>query len=588
MAPKRKAKAPAPPAVIALAPAVPVAAVIPKAKARGKAAALALPPVPVPVLPAAKVRAKAKARVARPKVPAGGAAAGGGLAALLGGLPGGAGCPGGGAVAGLLGIGGGAPAPVRGGRGVGLAPLPPPPAPMGFGFPPPPPVGGLPGGGPCMAMGGMSALLDEQWVDCAVAPGLLHSPDLCKGRVIQTVTVNAGGQVDGSALFVMQTDYPADAAGKFLEVHYGGCSSPAYSALLGQAFPCGNRSGQNAGILHLCTSPLGTCTASAGGRQVLHITAFRLRNLKQVSDPWACDLRALGAMEKEDTLPVPAGPPLFSGHQGLAESIFGADPGGRPRHRRRHHGSSSSGSSDEKKVDKLRRRLLEKRALSSTLAPSERVRYQMELEELKSGRGKKKHRKQRSRSRVRSRSRKRRRRRKDRSSSSDRSRDSSGSDFRQPSSRSGARSALVEQHRRNPGSLYDSALERMAEHLGSRGGGKDSDTSKMWETYLQIVVLGTVKGDEIPVEQLQELRTLCVALNQGGRGQIKMLLDVLSQRFLAIEARLLGNKSLARGLELVSHERAGLASSLQLKSAGRVLEGEARLLRAGEKLRGAP
>ena len=235
---------------------------------------------------------------------------------------------------------------------------------------------------------------------------------------------------------------------------------------------------------------------------------------------------------------------------------------------------------------KLRKKLLEKRAQCPTLAPSARVRFQMELEDLSAKHGKKSRRKKKSsRSRTTSRGRRRRSRRRSRSSSTSRGRSSSSSVFRAPSSRSGSHSTLAEQSRRSPGSLYDSALERMAQHLGSRGGGKGLDSSKMWETYLQTVVLGTVRGDEIPVEQLQELRTLCVALNQGGQGQVKRLLDVLSQRFLAIEARLLGNRTLARGLELVSSERAGLATGLQLRSAGQALEAEARLVRAGEKLK---
>ena len=52
-------------------------------------------------------------------------------------------------------------------------------------------------------------------------------------------------------------------------------------------------------------------------------------------------------------------------------------------------------------------------------------------------------------------------------------------------------------------------------------------------------------------ERVQELRTLCEALNLAGKGKVRGLSNVLAQRFLALEQKTLGQRDLARGLELV-------------------------------------
>ena len=218
---------------------------------------------------------------------------------------------------------------------------------MGLGFPPGLPAGGMPGFPLMGPPAALPCLVKEQWADSSMSPGVLYSSDLTKGKVLQVVTVSSVGQIDGSALFVIISDYPADASGKYMEVNFGGSSSPIYSVLLGQAFPHDARAGQSPGLLHLCSAPLGSCTASVAGRQVFHTHSFRLRSLKQVSEPWAYDLVALGAVDEDQPVEAPVVSQPAEGFLGLAESLFGKDPSaGRDRRRKKKH-SSSSGSSDE-------------------------------------------------------------------------------------------------------------------------------------------------------------------------------------------------------------------------------------------------
>ena len=72
-------------------------------------------------------------------------------------------------------------------------------------------------------------------------------------------------------------------------------------------------------------------------------------------------------------------------------------------------------------------------------------------------------------------------------------------------------------------------------------------------------------------DRSQEMRTLVDALTRGGEGQVTALMYVLTHRLLALEAKGTGRSELARGLELVDTSPQGLASTLQLQSAGRKL-----------------
>ena len=420
-------------------------------------------------------------------------------------------------------------------------------------------------------------LVAEQWVDSSAQPQVLYSGALGVGAIVQIVTHDAGGQVDGSALLVVSSEYAADMHGKFLECRFGGCSHPAYTQVLTMAFPAGAGPGQSLGILHLCNRAVGDCVAAAGGRQVIHVTSFRLRELERVNDPWGQDLVSLGARAAAPLADVAAQPVKEGdaealaqepGFKGLAAELL-AGPGPREK-RHRSHGSSSESAveaDDTQQAEGLRVKLLKKKVASESLSPSERLQFQSELATLERKAARRKRKAKSGKHERKGRSRRRRR-----SSSSDSSsRESSASGFRKASSRNVECSDLVRMHEKKPGKLYDQAIVHMARYLGARGGATSGDAATQWVTYLNSILLGTANPNDIPEDMLQELRTLCEALNMAGRGEPKSMCDLLTQRFMALEARLTGQKELARGLELVNVGQRGLASNAQLRAARRAL-----------------
>ena len=96
----------------------------------------------------------------------------------------------------------------------------------------------------------------------------------------------------------------------------------------------------------------------------------------------------------------------------------------------------------------------------------------------------------------------------------------------------------------------------------------------MWMNYLNDVLRH--RGTELPVGRLQEMRTLCAALAAGARGETKSLLDIFTQRFVALEARSTGQGALAPGLELIDLATEGLAGHGQIRVASHELNRLAR------------
>ena len=94
---------------------------------------------------------------------------------------------------------------------------------------------------------------------------------------------------------------------------------------------------------------------------------------------------------------------------------------------------------------------------------------------------------------------------------------------------------------------------------------------------MQTHIVGNSRAEDLPPERLQELRTLCEALTRVGEGQEKEMVDLLTSRVLALEARATGRKDLAKGLELVDSHRRGLATSEHLRAAKRALKAELQL-----------
>ena len=144
---------------------------------------------------------------------------------------------------------------------------------------------------------------------------------------------------------------------------------------------------------------------------------------------------------------------------------------------------------------------------------------------------------------------------------------------------------LVQVHEKSPGSLYDSAVAQLAEQMGARGGAKNPENAVQWVQYLQSVLQQQCASGDMPPERLQELRTLCEALNLAGRGRIRGLCDVLTQRFCAVEQKALGQRELSRGLELVHQNRHGLSASGTLAKANKAVAAELKLKESAERLR---
>ena len=135
-------------------------------------------------------------------------------------------------------------------------------------------------------------------------------------------------------------------------------------------------------------------------------------------------------------------------------------------------------------------------------------------------------------------------------------------------------------HEKKPGRLYDSAIEKLAEYLGERGGATGRSATTQWITYLQSVLQARARGQDMPPERLQELRTLCEVLNKVGSGGVRDAADILVQRFKAVEQKALGQANNSVGLELVQANRAGLASDVELRVAGNQAR-ELQSIRAG-------
>ena len=105
---------------------------------------------------------------------------------------------------------------------------------------------------------------------------------LSAGKVLQILTCDMNGLIDGLAYFVLVGEYPVDASGCFLESNFAGASNALQAVALDVAFrmdagskPC----------LHICSGPWHSCIAHAGHRWVIHVNNFRSRPVESVTDP---------------------------------------------------------------------------------------------------------------------------------------------------------------------------------------------------------------------------------------------------------------------------------------------------------------
>ena len=400
----------------------------------------------------------------------------------------------------------------------------------------------------------------DVWYNERTGPSILGSDLLQPGAVVQGVTVDEAHNIDGSFYLVLEEFYQQDWSGLFVEGSYAGASAPHHAVAMSIAF---GRSRPGHGcVVHFCGGRWADCRSLAGSRQVLHVGTFRVRDRRSVRDSFVGDLGRLGAITYDDPLPMPLG---VNDPWGLGASLgIGGVGGARdapvlPR-RERVPDDLEPGVPGDREA-RLRRRLLECRVDRDGASPSDRLVAAVQLEDFDS--------RDRGTKRRRDRSRRRRHRRSSRSRSS-----SGGEDHSDDGGLFGSaltRSRLDGLNRvaeRCPGRLYDSAVEKLAEYLGERGGAGSKNSMTQWVTYLQSVLQARARGQDLPPEWIQELRTLCEVLNKFGSGKMRDAADILVQRFKAVEQKALGQAGNAVGLELVQANRAGLASDVELRISG--------------------
>jgi hypothetical protein len=176
---------------------------------------------------------------------------------------------------------------------------------------------------------------------------------LSPGGLLECVTLDSFGSAVGTALFSIQSVWPGDGMGVFVEASFLGCSKAALWPMLSGSF--NHRGGA---VLHLCTQQANVCSGLVQWpqRSVLHVETYRMRSSTGVTEPWAQALLASrGAAGGQTAAGLPGG------------SVGGAGPPGAAA------GGAVAGSEPtpeelKKKVAELRLRLHRKRGIGEALA----------------------------------------------------------------------------------------------------------------------------------------------------------------------------------------------------------------------------
>ena len=178
-------------------------------------------------------------------------------------------------------------------------------------------------------------------------------------------------------------------------------------------------------------------------------------------------------------------------------------------------------------------------------------------------------------SHQRGRSRDRRRHRRQRASS-----DSSSEGFRRSRALHG--DDLEEESRRASGKLTSSCLEKMGRYLSVRqAGGQKQEMPPIVKAYLTSVLQPSA-GDKLGLRSRQELMNLAEAMDSLLEGDLARGLDILSQRFQAVEtAELTGRWNVARHMQLAGETSVTCVDPRVLKAAVAAEKTEQRLMGIG-------
>ena len=115
------------------------------------------------------------------------------------------------------------------------------------------------------------------------------------------------------------------------------------------------------------------------------------------------------------------------------------------------------------------------------------------------------------------------------------------------------------------GALYDATVASMQRLLDNRGGaGQPSGRAGPFSTYLRAVLFGEHPSSQLPREKVRELQSLVRTLDELSSGKVKVVADILAQRFAALELGTNGRGDLATEVDLTALEDQPLTSAAEM------------------------
>ena len=283
--------------------------------------------------------------------------------------------------------------------------------------------------------------------------------------------------------------------------------------------------------LHLCRGPPGRCkVALGGGRQheLIHVGEWRLVSCEMLLGlPWVADLGIYwgrSALKSMRDL-LSEGADRRGGGMGLDREI------------ERERGKAKEDADPGRLVREAEP--VKKRRKGLTEHLEERVRQQYRSGSVGGDRGKKKEKKKEKKRRKKDAKRKKKDIADSSSSDSTSSSGSGESPFQLTSARGGELWRIAQ---KKPERLTERSLDEMSRYLAERN--EYGDDEKRWSgqkivAYLNQVVLVNNPPQKIGVRSHRELVTLAMVIDQLLEGQVARGLDILMQRFKAVEASLL-------------------------------------------------
>ncbi|CAK0903888.1 unnamed protein product, partial [Prorocentrum cordatum] len=184
------------------------------------------------------------------------------------------------------------------------------------------------------------------WVHGPSSPMAYQRLGLAPGCVLEGVALDNFGSAAGTALFQVQSVWPGDGMGCFVEAAFMGCSSASLWPMLAGSF-----TSLGGAVLHLCTQQAGVCVCAGlvqwPQRSVLHVETYRMRSPSSLTEAWVQQPGGAnsGAAAGAPAAALPAAAPFAPGSPAAQPA-----PGGL-----------------QKKIAELKKRLHQKRSIGETL-----------------------------------------------------------------------------------------------------------------------------------------------------------------------------------------------------------------------------